>query len=65
MSQTEHDMFSARPASASCKKNHCFATTELRLVFPQPSKNVADFEGFYKIEFSSRCGKRQLFCNSQ
>ena len=50
---------------ARVAKNHCFTTTELRLVFPQPSKNFADFEGFYRIEFSSRCGKRQLFCNSQ
>ena len=42
-------------------KNHCLTTRELRVLFPQPSKNVADFLGFHKKESSCRCGITLIF----
>ena len=38
---------------------------ELRFVFPHPWKNVTDFSGLYKIEFTCRCDETVMSCNSQ
>ena len=54
------------PCYWELQKNSVLPQRELRFVFPEPWKNVTDFAGLYKIEFTCQSsGKTVIFCNSQ